>query len=181
MKQVAWLVTWLPLPRTVGNYQEGLFSSVLIFTQRRKKKRRSQWEQMFQWLPSNRWQTHAVHSPEHSKLMLSNDNHVYLSIKGIFNMMPRFKVQGCLCPVHVACTICVAKSHERKRFFLFWAREQTGYWVYRLLHADVPDLCKYRYINCLITLWASSIHSQTSFTVSFRHSSDVSSGQSLRA
>lgn len=25
----------------------------------------------------------------------------------------------------------------------------TGYWVYRLLHADVPDLCNYRHISRL--------------------------------
>lgn len=117
------------------------------------KKGRSQWEQLFQWLPSNCWQTHAVHSPEHSKLMLSNVNHVYLSIKGIFNMIFRFKVQGCFCTVDVVRTICVAKSHERKHFFLFWARERTGYWVYRLSHTDVPDLSKYPYISSLIIFW----------------------------
>lgn len=34
--------------------------------------------------------------------MLSNDNHAYRSIKGIFNTISLFKVQGCFWVVHVA-------------------------------------------------------------------------------
>lgn len=45
--------------------------------------------------------------------MLRDDNHVYLSIKGIFNTIPRFKVQGCFCTVHVAQG--VIKESERSR------------------------------------------------------------------
>lgn len=65
-------------------------------------------------LPSNHLQTHAVHSPKHSKLMLSNDSRVFWSIKGIFNMIFALKfkdVFAWLLDLHDE-HICLRENHD---------------------------------------------------------------------
>lgn len=135
-QHVVWLVTWTPLQWVLVIIRRVSFPLHWSSPRGGEKKVWAQWEQLFQLLPSNRWQTHAVHSPEHSKLMLSNDNHAYRSIKGIFNTISLFKVQGCFWVVHMAQRVM------REDTFPCWVKDQTGYWVYRLLHTYVTGLCK---------------------------------------
>lgn len=205
MKQVAWLVTWLPLLRTVGNYQEGLFSSVLIFTQRRKKNGGPNENKCF------------------SGYQATADRHmlyIALSIANWCSVM----TTTCIWALKVYLTWCLASKFKDVFARFTWrapfvsqrvTRENafsssepgsrqvigfTGCYTQMslicantatstvLLLFDVTKIVKEisaatgPTLSEIIAIFpASSIHSQTSFTVSFRHSSDVSSGQSLRA